>query len=244
MSAKKRSRVKNWLAVFGLVAWVLVAMFGAAVVVGLVLGWLESAGWPIDEENPLTVMILDVVIYVLALVVTVFGPWLVLRKSMKTTRDEMGLRGWLTWMDILLGVGGFVVSALVGGLAIIGLSAVLPGVNWEQEQDVGFNNIYLTGDLIKAFVALVVVAPICEELIFRGWLYGKLRARIAVAPAVIIVSLLFALVHGQMNVGVVVFFMSVANCLIRELTGTIYGGWIVHVTRNALAFASMFSWML
>ena len=81
---------------------------------------------------------------------------------------------------------------------------------------------------------------ICEELIFRGWLYGKLRAKIPAFPAIVLVSLLFALVHGQWNVGVIVFAMSVINCLIRELTGTVYGGILVHIIRNSIAFYGLF----
>lgn len=238
---RKPRRAKRAVAAIGLVAWTAVALYGAAFLVGGILGLLRLGGAPIDEMNEtLLTLIIQAAVYVLAVVLVIFVPWLVFRKKLKTTRDEMGLRGWPTWMDILLAIVGFVVSALAGiALVAIG-AALLPNINWSEEQDVGFANLYLTKDLIMAFVALVVIAPVCEELIFRGWLYGKLRARIKVAPAVILVSLLFALVHGQVNVGVVVFAMSVANCLLRELTGTIYSGLFVHVIRNAIAFGAQF----
>ena len=48
MSAKKRSRVKNWLAVFGLAAWVLAAMFGAAPLVdGSAVFWSREMAVPL-----------------------------------------------------------------------------------------------------------------------------------------------------------------------------------------------------
>jgi membrane protease YdiL (CAAX protease family) len=87
-----------------------------------------------------------------------------------------------------------------------------------------------------AFVALVILAPVTEELIFRGFLYGKLRSRLNAIPAIILVSVLFGVLHGQWNVGVIVCIMSVFMCIARELTGTIYSGILMHMIRNGIAF--------
>ena len=97
---------------------------------------------------------------------------------------------------------------------------------------------------------LVVVAPVVEELIFRGWLYGKMREAthgkfrtwVAIGLPMLLVSLLFGLVHGQWNVGVVVFAMSLVMCALREITGTIYAGMLVHMLKNAVAFMLLFMW--
>ena len=87
-----------------------------------------------------------------------------------------------------------------------------------------------------AFVALVILAPVTEELIFRGFLYGKLRSRLSAIPAIILVSVLFGVLHGQWNVGIIVGLMSVFMCLAREITGTIYAGILLHMIRNGVAF--------
>ena len=99
-------------------------------------------------------------------------------------------------------------------------------------------------DYAIAFFFLVVVAPVCEEIIFRGWLYGKLRARIPAVPAILLVSLLFAVLHGQINVGVTVFAMSIGMCIQRELTGTIWSGMVLHMIKNAIAFYYLFAGVL
>ena len=91
-----------------------------------------------------------------------------------------------------------------------------------------------------AFVCLVILAPFCEEVLFRGWLYGKLRFKMPAVPAILIVSLLFGVMHGQLNVGVTVFAMSIGMCVMRELTGTIWGGVLLHMLKNALAFYFLF----
>ena len=95
-------------------------------------------------------------------------------------------------------------------------------------------------DFIMAFICLVVLAPLCEEIIFRGWLYGKLRFRMPALPAILIVSVLFGIMHGQWNVGVTVFAMSLGMCVLREFTGTIWAGVLLHMIKNGIAFYFLF----
>ena len=160
-------------------------------------------------------------------------------KSLRTDRNEIGLKNLPTWTDIGLAPIGYAVSILLAYVLTAAFS-LFPWFNAAEAQNVGFNNISSGLDRVVAFIALAVVAPIAEELIFRGWLYGKLRAHVNMVISIIIVSLLFAIAHLQWNVGVTVFAMSVVNCLLREITGTIYSGTILHIIRNAIAFYAIF----
>lgn len=49
----------------------------------------------------------------------------------------------------------------------------------------------------SAMAALVLVAPVIEELLFRGWLLQDLKEQYGTRPALIWSSLLFGLVHGM-----------------------------------------------
>ncbi|MBO4855684.1 CPBP family intramembrane metalloprotease [Candidatus Saccharibacteria bacterium] len=151
-------------------------------------------------------------------------------------RDSLGLKGWPTWTDILLSPIGYIVSTIVAAFILLILQKVVPGVDWSQTQDIGFNSLYTHLDRIVTFIALVVVAPITEELLFRGFLYGRLRTKISAVPAIILVSVLFGALHGQWNVAIVVSVMSVFMCIARELTGTIYAGILMHMVRNGIAY--------
>lgn len=161
----------------------------------------------------------------------------------KTAREELGLKDFPTWTDIGLAPIGFIVYLLVAG-GLTALFSLFPWFNASEAQDVGFN-YYVTGiDRMIAFVVLVVIAPVAEEIIFRGWLYGKLRNTIlnkysnivSIIVSTFLVSLVFGVVHLQWNVGVNVFAMSIVLCTLREITGTIYSGILLHMLKNGIAF--------
>jgi membrane protease YdiL (CAAX protease family) len=48
---------------------------------------------------------------------------------------------------------------------------------------------------VSALLALVLVAPVTEELLFRGWLLQDLKEQYGARPALIWSSVLFGLVH-------------------------------------------------
>ena len=81
-------------------------------------------------------------------------------------------------------------------------------------------------------------------MIFRGWLYGKLREKMSesmseaasIVISSLLVSVLFGTIHMQWNVGLNVFALSLVMCGLREVTGTIYAGILLHMLKNGLAF--------
>jgi membrane protease YdiL (CAAX protease family) len=240
---KQSKKSKAWKALFiglfgvALAAWVALVLYGAQFAVAFIFVKLLSAE---QLANNVVNSIYQVIVYALALLVIIGLPWKILKR--KTTRDELGLRGMPTWTDLLLAPIGFVVTIILSMALTAIMMAILPGVDWAQAQNVGYNKnmLYHAKDFLLAFTCLVVLAPVCEEIIFRGWLYGKLRFRMSAVPAILITSLLFGIVHGQWNVGVTVFAMSIGMCVMRELTGTIWGGILLHMIKNGLAFYFLF----
>lgn len=167
--------------------------------------------------------------------------------SALSERESLGLRGLPTWTDIGLAPVGFIVYlALAAGL--VGLFSMFPWFNADEAQTTVFNAYNAGIDRVIAFIVLVVVAPIAEEIIFRGWLYGKMRKVllgscpdiVSMIISILLVSTLFGIVHLQWNVGVNVFAMSIVLCGLREITGTIYSGIILHILKNAIAFYMIF----
>lgn len=77
----------------------------------------------------------------------------------------------------------------------------------------------LSGENVFLFLGPGLLAPVGEELIFRGLCYGRLRNRMGVLPAALLCALLFAAVHGNVIQALYAFPMGLAACLLTEKNG-------------------------
>lgn len=243
----KKQGWKLFCKVLAMLVWVAVAVIAAQLIVGYLMLWILGRE---TFLQPVPTAIYSALSYILAFLWIVFATPMIASKLKREKnipklieRDELGLRGMPTWTDIGLAPVGFIVATLLAA-GLVAIFNIFPWFDAEQAQEVGFSTLLVGFDKIIAFLVLVVVAPIAEELIFRGWLYGKLRAmlsekmsdRISIVISIFLVSLTFGIVHMQWNVGVNVFAMSVVLCSLREITGTIYAGILMHMIKNGVAF--------
>ena len=214
-------------------------VFASVIAAQFVVGWFLILILGRDTfVQPVWTAVYSALSYIIALVLIIFVPM----RWIKSSQEEVGLNGLPTWTDIGLSPVGFIVSIiLAAGLTL--LFSIFPWFDANEVQDVGFSIYMSGGDRIIAFFTLVIVAPIAEEIIFRGWLYGKVREKLSALPewagilvSTLIVSLLFGLIHMQWNVGVNVFCLSIVLCGLREITGTIYAGILTHIIKNGVAF--------
>lgn len=82
--------------------------------------------------------------------------------------------------------------------------------------------------------ATVVLAPVFEEIIFRGVLYGSLRARLGVAPSVVLSAFVFAFAHGYGAAGFASVFCSGALwAWTYERTRSLLPSIAAHMANNA-----------
>lgn len=231
----------------GLVAWVWLCMYAAEFVCYYGFTWLVNA----FNVNPGTIIqsLYSTIVYIVAIAIMLGIPALLRKKFSsleknplfaKTSREELGLKGLPTWTDILLSPIGFIAQLVLGAALVEVFTLLFSWFNASEIQEVGYTDLYGTGDKIIAFIIIAIVAPIAEEIIFRGFLYGRLRKHINMPVAMLLTSLLFAFLHGQWNVAVNVFATSIILCSLREITGTIYAGTLVHILKNAIAFYLLF----
>jgi len=86
----------------------------------------------------------------------------------------------------------------------------------------------------------VIVAPVAEEIIFRGYLYGKLKKFVPIWVAIVVTSLIFGAIHGAWNLAIDTFALSLILCLMREFTGNIWSSILLHMVKNGIAFYILF----
>jgi membrane protease YdiL (CAAX protease family) len=86
------------------------------------------------------------------------------------------------------------------------------------------------------WLAMAVVLPACEELFFRGGLYGGLRRVLPVPLAVLLASVAFGLVHDPAY-ALQAAGLGAALCLLYERTGSLAAPVCFHVLHNGLMLA-------
>lgn len=238
---EKQTRTKksfSWL-IFALPAWVFVGfMVAQLVVVGL--AWaLTSMGVPLGDINSsLFNTIVAAFIYLLSVVIVIGLPhWM--RKS-TTNRKELGLTRLPSWQDIGSAPLAFVLYLITTGIVTYFVANTVPGFDINEVQDVGFTGLTHQYEYILAFITLVILAPVAEEVLFRGYLYGKLKRVVALPIAILVTSALFGAIHGQWNVALDTFILSVVLCGLREITGNIWAGILLHMIKNGVAYYFLF----
>lgn len=95
--------------------------------------------------------------------------------------------------------------------------------------------------LALSFLALVILAPLAEELFFRGWLYGALRAHMPVQKAIFMCAMIFALAHSDSTglYPVAVFAPGLVLTIIRERTGSTKAAFLAHAIYNFIGWAGL-----
>ncbi len=85
-------------------------------------------------------------------------------------------------------------------------------------------------------IMLVIVAPSIEEVIFRGFLLHRWRAKYGTWPAIWLTSVLFGILHGEI-IGHIA--LSVFLCLIVIRSSSLVGPILVHMGNNGIAVLIM-----
>lgn len=183
--------------------------------------------------GPYTVL-LQVLLFHLP-VLTVLALWF--RCSGLDWRELLGLHRRRAWRMAGLGVVGYL--ALLPPLLLInvlyqsGLEYLGYEVNY---QDVVQILMLPASPIIRAalFFTAIVIAPVVEELFFRGIFFPALAGRIGVIAATAILSVVFAAIHFHLPALAPLFFLSVALCLAYVKTRSLWAPIVLHAVFNAM----------
>jgi len=231
-AALPRLGVPVWTPFVALLA-TLVAVIFAGLVAGVAI---EIAGGDIDEDADAPAVLLSLT--GVQFVLLVGFAWYTVKalSSWPPTPAAFGLRG-----TPPLAAVGWTVLAYLGFLL---LSFAVIGVlgepddqqlvqDIEDEEEIG---------LLIAYGALsCFVAPICEELFFRGFMFRVLAERIHFGWAALVSGAVFGLSHAAGSPATALLVLSgfgVALCLLLRRTGSLIPCIGLHAFNNAISFSA------
>ncbi|MGB0910579.1 MAG: lysostaphin resistance A-like protein [Nitrospirales bacterium] len=151
-------------------------------------------------------------------------------------------------LQLILGKAGILIltvlalfaCGMVGDLVIsVGGEAIGKTTHWTE----WFNDSLVWGgygDLTILFLEVAVLAPIFEEIIFRGIVFGSLRRRFGWLLSALLSATIFALVHGYGIVGFcAVWWSGFLWAWAYEKTGSLLPGIMAHALNNFVFLMSL-----
>lgn len=228
---------KPWMGII-LPVWVAAGFMLAQVIGGLLISLLQQLGVSFKDINESTLQtVFAAVVYLISLSIVIGVPWLI--RKYRTTRADLGLTQPMAWIDFLLAPTGFFVYIILSYI-LTTIFSNFSFYNADQVQNTGFSQLGQGYEYVLAFLTLVIIAPVAEETLFRGYLLGKLRKYIPLWASILVTSILFGVIHGEWNVGVDVFALSIVLCLLRVWTGRLWPSILLHMLKNGIAFYFLF----
>ncbi|MEO7933119.1 MAG: CPBP family intramembrane glutamic endopeptidase [Chthoniobacterales bacterium] len=200
-----------------------------ALTLSVLFGWL-AIGLFSAPEKPFTESDILGSLIMQALFGSAVLGYLAIRKI--PLRDYFGLDHRSAWKSILL---GFVL--MLGILPCIGILANVLNTEPASEQAaVKFfrGSTSLQARVMLAFMA-VVVAPVVEEMVFRGLLYRIFQGYFGKISAMFFTSVLFAAIHGNIPTLLPLTLLAFGLTAGLELTGSLLVNIAMHATFNGIS---------
>jgi membrane protease YdiL (CAAX protease family) len=156
--------------------------------------------------------------------------------------EKMGLRsGQFSAGDVGTGIGIGVGLIFLSAIILSITRSIVDSVFGRMHSVTGLERVFPGHWLYPGAVIAVVLAPIGEEFLFRGFLFQGLRRRWSFWPAALTSGLMFALLHGQ---AIRIPELTVAGVILAsvfERRRTLVAPIAAHVTLNIVAVVLTFT---
>jgi membrane protease YdiL (CAAX protease family) len=201
----------------------------------LILRGVHAADFKDPAKNLLLFLPIQLAAYILTVGFMVFYIW---------TKYRIGLLQAIRWN---FPARKFVYAALGGGVGL-GLTSELLSALLQRwiPKSLPIDQYFRTASSAYALAAFgILVAPLVEELFFRGFLYPALARPLGVAPATAITAFLFALLHSQQLANawaplLILFAVGTALTLVRAVTKSVAVCVLMHMGYNFTLFTLVF----
>jgi len=133
-----------------------------------------------------------------------------------------------------------VIFIVLANVVLILVSVLVPSFNANQAQTNEFTGSSASHSSL-AIIALVLLPPVLEETIFRGFLFPALAKKWGVGWGAVLSSAIFGIAHAQANISIYTFVLGLLLCFMYVRLKSIYPGMAVHMLNNYLAFLALSS---
>jgi len=237
VAAPDQTKPKMWGPLSGILLG-LTIFIGAQIMTALIIGVLaELNGVEIsdyfDQHTVLVTFVGSVLLGGLSVgfvywATKSYGSW----QALKLAKPKLSQFGLI--------IPAFVIYVMLSAVIYTVTSILFPGTNLDQEQQIGFESANTMWQLGVAFIALVIIAPVAEEILFRGYTYQGVRRNFHWIIAAVISAGLFGLAHMQLNVALDTFALGIVACWLLEKTGSLWPAILLHGIKNSIAFYFIF----
>ncbi len=234
-----------WLGVLFLIATYYLSQLTAGL---LVYVYPLLRQWSMDETAAwLESSVYGQFIFILLAESLMVGALCVFLKYFKSSFKTIGLlRPRLR--DLAYGLAAAPIYYVVYLITVAAASHFIPGFNIDQEQQIGFDDPQGLLQLAATFISLVILPPLVEEIMVRGFLYSSLKKAVRLGWAAILTSLIFAVAHlpeggpaGPLYIAALdTFILSLVLIYLREKTGSLWASITLHSIKNGIAFLALF----
>ena len=158
----------------------------------------------------------------------------------RPSATDFGLRATRLWSSV-----GLLIAVWVGFFVLSGIWAL--ALQLDQQQDLP-EELGAKGPLVNVLAVVVlvtVIAPLGEELFFRGFFFGSLRNWHGPWLAAVLTGIAFGGIHASSSpVGYLVPLMifGAGLCMLYEWTGSLYPPIALHALNNSVALGANLGW--
>jgi len=144
--------------------------------------------------------------------------------------------GKFSWSTMAIGCGMLVVG--YGIIIVHNIILTLLGVDPQGKEifDI-FNSI---DSPVWLFIAAAIVAPVVEEIFFRGFLFQGFRKRYGWMPALLLSSFIFATAHLDLASLIPTFILGIILTYMYHRSNSLWPGIIVHFLINATSTLAVY----
>jgi uncharacterized protein len=211
----------------------IIAMIGASAILHI--------PFPSLQKHPVLLVVITIVAQTAASIAALFYFWVLAR--VRRAGNFWAALGWHS-LDGTSTSGATILKYLFGGVALA-IAVTVMGNFVKQSGPVPFEEFFKARQSVLMLMFFgILVAPLVEETIFRGFLYPVAARQFGIVGGIIFTGIIFGAFHAMQLWGAwgqisLLVFVGIVLSAIRARTHSVLASFLVHVAYNSTLFAGL-----